>query len=345
MNIDKRYAHRSTATQPSCCGRARRSRTCTSRWIPEPRAPGRLPAAARSGRVSTNPDVDVDQILSLARRRHPHYLLLLLSGAARRSSGPRHHLAARRARRGREPAGTSSGSSRSTATPSRSRRCWRHAGQPPARDPQPEPGRRLARRRRHQLASLVRSSDTNFTAISDNDAQLESALTQFPGTLRRPTRRSARSRSSRPSPARRCRRSSRSRTNSRPALAAARPLFHDTTPVIANQLRPFSVAVQPLARTLAPAAAALNQATPSLTRSVGVLNTVQHARLPARQAANRDTCSGAPGWPHRRQPDRHPGCRRPDRPRPVHGELPAAQPARGDEPTSDPALDPPCSTC
>ena len=40
-----------------------------------------------------------------------------------------------------------------------------------------------------------------------------------------------------------------------PALKAARPLFKDTTPVIANQLRPVSVSLQPLARTLAPAAA------------------------------------------------------------------------------------------
>ena len=58
------------------------------------------------------------------------------------------------------------------------------------------------------------------------------------------------------------------------ALGAARPLFKDTTPVIANQLRPFSVSLQPLARTLAPAAAALNQATPSLSASIGSLNTV-----------------------------------------------------------------------
>ena len=33
-----------------------------------------------------------------------------------------------------------------------------------------------------------------------------------------------------------------------PALPASRPLFKDTTPVIKNQLRPFSVAVQPLAK-------------------------------------------------------------------------------------------------
>ena len=49
-----------------------------------------------------------------------------------------------------------------------------------------------------------------------------------------------------------------------PALKASRPLFHDTTPVIQNQLRPFSIAVQPLAKALAPAAAKLAKATPPL---------------------------------------------------------------------------------
>jgi hypothetical protein len=44
--------------------------------------------------------------------------------------------------------------------------------------------------------------------------------------------------------------------------------------VIQNQLRPFSVAVQPVAQALRPAATALAKATPPLTRSVGVLNTL-----------------------------------------------------------------------
>jgi len=57
-----------------------------------------------------------------------------------------------------------------------------------------------------------------------------------------------------------------------PALSASRPLFRDTTPVIRNQLRPFSVAVQPLAKILRPASADLAKATPALARSFGVLN-------------------------------------------------------------------------
>jgi phospholipid/cholesterol/gamma-HCH transport system substrate-binding protein len=49
-------------------------------------------------------------------------------------------------------------------------------------------------------------------------------------------------------------------------------LFHDTTPVIKNQLRPFAVAVQPLAKILNPASANLAKAAPALARSFGVLN-------------------------------------------------------------------------
>jgi phospholipid/cholesterol/gamma-HCH transport system substrate-binding protein len=59
-----------------------------------------------------------------------------------------------------------------------------------------------------------------------------------------------------------------------PALAATRPLFRDTTSVIKNQLRPYSVAVQPLAKILSPASAKLRVATPDLTQSVAVLNSL-----------------------------------------------------------------------
>jgi hypothetical protein len=59
-----------------------------------------------------------------------------------------------------------------------------------------------------------------------------------------------------------------------PALQASQPLFRDTTPAIANELRPFSIAVQPLARTLASGAAKLKVTIPSLSHSIGVLNTL-----------------------------------------------------------------------
>jgi len=125
-----------------------------------------------------------------------------------------------------------------------------------------------------ELASLVRSSNTNFTAISQNDAQLEDTLSQFPGTLRQADQTLGKVKGFATATGTTLAALQPFARNLGPALEAARPLFKDTTPVIADQLRPFSVSLQPLARTLAPAAAALNQATPSLSGSVSQLNTV-----------------------------------------------------------------------
>lgn len=123
-----------------------------------------------------------------------------------------------------------------------------------------------------QLASLISSSDTNFSAISANDAQLESTLSLFPGTLRQTTQTVGKVKTFSQASTTALHRLEPFAHNLGPALRAARPLFRDTTPVIRNQLRPFSVAVQPLARTLAPASATLSHTIPALSRSIGVLN-------------------------------------------------------------------------
>jgi phospholipid/cholesterol/gamma-HCH transport system substrate-binding protein len=125
-----------------------------------------------------------------------------------------------------------------------------------------------------QLASLIAASNTNFSAIASQDANLETGLSLLPSTLTQTdtTLGKVQRFSAQLGP-----------TLSDllpfahalgPALSASRPLFHDTTPVIQNQLRPFSIAVQPLAKALKPAATKLAQATPPLTRSVGFLNTL-----------------------------------------------------------------------
>jgi len=138
-----------------------------------------------------------------------------------------------------------------------------------------------------QLASLIRSSDTNFRAISTNDAQLEQTLQLFPGTLRQTQQTLGKVTSFSRASAVTLHLLQPFARNLGPALAASRPLFKDTTPVIAHQLRPFSVAVTPLARTLAPAAAKLKVAIPSLSGSIGVLNTLlntlayQHGSQPS----------------------------------------------------------------
>jgi phospholipid/cholesterol/gamma-HCH transport system substrate-binding protein len=123
-----------------------------------------------------------------------------------------------------------------------------------------------------QLTSLIDSSNTNFRAIASQASQLQSALTLLPPTLHesavtfnklRGFGQASTSSASRLLPWAHA---------LAPALIAVRPLFRQTTPVIRHQLRPFSVAVQPVARILRPAAAALAQATPHLAHSLQILN-------------------------------------------------------------------------
>jgi phospholipid/cholesterol/gamma-HCH transport system substrate-binding protein len=123
-----------------------------------------------------------------------------------------------------------------------------------------------------RLTSLINTSNTNFQAISSQDAALESALTLLPGTLSQTNQTLGKVQGF----------ASKSTTALHgllpfahalaPALEAARPLFRDTTSVLRDQLRPFAVGLQPLASVLRPAAASLAAATPKLTASIGVLN-------------------------------------------------------------------------
>ena len=57
-------------------------------------------------------------------------------------------------------------------------------------------------------------------------------------------------------------------------LADLQPFFKQTTPVIANQLRPFSEKAQPTARVLGPATEKLAKSTPGLTRLATELNNI-----------------------------------------------------------------------
>lgn len=59
-----------------------------------------------------------------------------------------------------------------------------------------------------------------------------------------------------------------------PSLVALRPFLKRTTPVLGKELRPFSLAAQPTARLLAPAAERLARATPGLTTLARELNAI-----------------------------------------------------------------------
>jgi len=125
-----------------------------------------------------------------------------------------------------------------------------------------------------QLASLIAASDTNFAAIAANDAQLESALSQLPATLRQTTGTLGQVRSFSEASTGALGRLVPFARELGPALVALRPLFRDTTATISHQLGPFSAAVRPLARTLEPAAAGLKPTVPALSSAVRVLNTL-----------------------------------------------------------------------
>jgi len=234
---------------------------------PGTRQTGVVPDGGTLGAGSTTPDIDLDQILASLDSDTRSYLLLLLSGGAGAFRNP------------------------ATAVPALQGTLKRFA--PLARD-----GRTfatlLAARSRNlslsihnlqrvatalggvdgQLASLIESSNTNFAAISSQDANLEAGLSLLPGTLNQTNQTLGKVKrfTDQLGPA---------LTGLQPfaralapALKASRPLFHDTTPVIQNQLRPFSTAVQPLAKALKPAATELSKAVPPLSRSVGVINTL-----------------------------------------------------------------------
>ena len=234
---------------------------------------GEVPNGGMLSASATSPDVNVDQILAALDTDTRNYLLLLLSGGAGAFQNP--------------------GAKGAAPSPSavRDLRGVFKRFAPLNRETQTFT-KLLAQRQRNirrsihnlavvtkslgsvngQLTSLIKSSNTNFSAISSQDANLQQALTLLPGTLQQTTTTLGKVETF----------SNQSATTLHalvpfanafgPALEASRPLFKDTTPVIKNQLRPFSVAVQPVAKLLAPASADLAKATPNLVRSFNVLN-------------------------------------------------------------------------
>jgi phospholipid/cholesterol/gamma-HCH transport system substrate-binding protein len=240
---------------------------------PGTRSAGALPAGSVLGVASTSPDIDVDQILSSLDVDSRNYLLLLLSGGAQAFQDP-----------------GSAGTAPSPAAVAALRGTFKRFA-PLNRDTAKLTtllaARQLnIRRAIHnlnlvagslggvdgELASLITAANTNFSAISSQDANLQSALSLLPPTLQLTTRTLGKVQAFAAQTGPTLHELLPFARALTPALKASRPLFADTTPVIRNELRPFSIAVQPLAQILAPAAADLARATPALSRSVGVLN-------------------------------------------------------------------------
>jgi phospholipid/cholesterol/gamma-HCH transport system substrate-binding protein len=234
---------------------------------------GAIPNGGMLSAASTEPDVNVDQILSSLDADTRTYLLLLLAGGAQALRAP--------GATGSAPSAVQVGSLRGLFK--------RFA--PLGRDTQGF-ARLLATRSDaihrvignlrlvvtslgsvdNALASLIRTSNTDFAAIASQDTALQAGLAQLPATLAQTSQTLGKVQAFAAQTGPTLAALQPFARNLAPALRATQPLLRDTTSVIRDQLRPFSVAVQPLARALQPAAADLAAATPQLTSAVGVLN-------------------------------------------------------------------------
>jgi phospholipid/cholesterol/gamma-HCH transport system substrate-binding protein len=239
---------------------------------------GAIPNGGTLGAGATNPDVDFSEILSSLDTDTRDYLLLLLQGGAQAFKNPGNPgplpspgavadlrgIFQRFAPLNRDTATFTKLLAERTRNIRRSINGLRKVTEALGSVQGP-------------LTSLINSSNTNFQAIASQQRQVQEALTLLPGTLQQ----SITTYNKLVPFAVASEQSSRAlipwAKALGPALIASRPLFKQTTPVIQNQLKPFTVQVKPVAQILAPASKKLSESTPPLTRSLGVLNTLFNA--------------------------------------------------------------------
>jgi phospholipid/cholesterol/gamma-HCH transport system substrate-binding protein len=123
-----------------------------------------------------------------------------------------------------------------------------------------------------QLAEFVQNSNAVFATLASQDANLRETLRQLPGALDETqtalTKVDRLARVLGPT-------LEDLRPGARalgPSLRETRPFLTETTPIIRDQLRPFTRAALPTVRDLRPAMRDLADATPNLTRSFKVVN-------------------------------------------------------------------------
>jgi phospholipid/cholesterol/gamma-HCH transport system substrate-binding protein len=236
---------------------------------------GRLPDGGTLGIASTQPDIDVDQILSSLDADTRTYLLLLLSGGAQAFNGkgatantPSPATAAALAADFKRFAPldrsalnfTKLLSQRSSDLRSAIHNLNLVAGSLGGVDT--------------QLTSLVDQSNTNFQAISSQDQQLSQGISLLPGALQQTSSTLAKVQQFADASGPALKQLEPFAHDLGPALKALQPLAKQTTPVIEKQLAPFASdpGIRRLAQTLAPAAESLAKAAPALSGSFSVLN-------------------------------------------------------------------------
>ena len=241
---------------------------------------GRVPDGGTLGLASTQPTVNVDQILGSLDADTRTYLLLLLSGGAQAFNGK----GATASRPSAATAATLAADFKRFAPLNRStldftKLLSQRSGN--------------LRRAIHnldlvagslggvdtQLASLVKQSNTDFQAISSQDQALSQGIRLLPGTLRQTSSTLAKVQRFAAASGPALKRLQPFARDLGPALDALRPLAKQTTPAIEHQLEPFASdpGIRRLAQTLAPAASSLAKAAPALSSSFSVLNDLVNA--------------------------------------------------------------------
>jgi phospholipid/cholesterol/gamma-HCH transport system substrate-binding protein len=231
---------------------------------PGSRRAGEAPEGFTIPIEQTLPNVNFDEVLSALDADTRTYLQLLVGGASDGLDGQGRRLSAALKRfepTGRELARLNGALSRRQANIRRTIRNFRLLAEAlGAKD--------------DELATLVDSSNRVFRAFSAQDARLRAALRLLPGTLA--STNSALGKADTLGGGLRetlgdLRPAARALG---PALRRTRPFLANTTPVIRDQLRPFARDVLPVVRVLRPAADDLAAATPRLTDSLEVVNTL-----------------------------------------------------------------------
>ncbi len=238
---------------------------------------GKLPDGGTLGIASTQPDINVDQILSSLDADTRTYLLLLLSGGAQAFDGK-----------------GATANRPSAATSATLAADFKHFA--PLNRSALNFTKLLAERSSNlkraihnlnlvttslggvdtQLTSLVKQSNTNFQAISSQDQALSKGISLLPGALQQTSSTLAKVQTFASVSGPALKQLEPFARDLGPALKALQPLAKDTTPVIENQLLPFATnpGIRRLAETLAPAASSLAKAAPALSSSFSVLNTL-----------------------------------------------------------------------
>jgi phospholipid/cholesterol/gamma-HCH transport system substrate-binding protein len=227
---------------------------------------GKAPVAKQGFTIpvaNTNPDIDVDEILSSLDADSRSYLNLLVNGAGQGLKGkggtelaqvferfePTHRDLARLNRavavRGRDLSQLVNSLQRLNTSLST---------------------------KQAQIVQLVDASSTVFHAFASEDTNLSRAVVDLPGTLRQTTDTLNRVQQF----AKLLGPTATSLLPAARALPAANKalvaLAKPSTPIVQNQIRPFVVAARPLVRSLKPASVNLAAATPNLTKTFVTLN-------------------------------------------------------------------------